>query len=116
MNKFRKYIIFNTSELNVINFEEVMETSADTVRKSVDQTKTFVKWDERTVPVPAAPVELDENGMPVPVADYVAPELIPDSIKSLTTKIGPYTHAEFITILSGTDWTDPNPEYLEQEA
>jgi hypothetical protein len=39
----RKYIIFSTSELDKINFDEVLETSAETVRKSVDETKTFVK-------------------------------------------------------------------------
>jgi hypothetical protein len=39
----RKYIIFSTSELEKINFDEVFETSAETVRKSVNQTKTFVK-------------------------------------------------------------------------
>ena len=111
MNNFRKYMIFNISELNVINFTEVMETSVDTVRKSVDQTKTFVKWDERTVPVPPAPTELDADGMPVVVAGYVAPELIPVSVNSLTTKVGPYTHAEFIAILSGAEWTDPNPQH-----
>ena len=41
----REFIIFNVSELNQIDFTQVLETSIDTVRKSVDQTKTFVKWD-----------------------------------------------------------------------
>ena len=41
----RKFIIFNVSELNQIDFNQVLETSLDTVRKSVDNTKTFVKWD-----------------------------------------------------------------------
>ena len=40
----REYMIFNVSELPEINFSEVLETSAQTVRKSVDETKTFVKW------------------------------------------------------------------------
>ena len=111
MNNFRKYMIFNISELNVINFTEVMETSADTIRKSVSGAKSFVKWDERTIPVPPAPTELDADGMPVAVAGYVAPELIPGSVKALVTKEGPYTHAEFITILSGAEWTDPNPQH-----
>ena len=41
----REFIIFNVSELNKINFNEVLETSVDTVRKSSDKTKTFVKWE-----------------------------------------------------------------------
>ena len=38
-------MIFNVSELELIDFTQVCETSAETVRKSVDETKTFVKWD-----------------------------------------------------------------------
>ena len=41
----RQFMIFSTTELDQIDFNQVCETSADTVRKSVDGTKTFVKWD-----------------------------------------------------------------------
>ena len=41
----RQYLIFPVTELANINFDEVLETSAETVRKSVDGTKTFVKWE-----------------------------------------------------------------------
>ena len=40
----RQFMIFNVSELNQIDFTQVLETSIDTVRKSLDGTKTFVKW------------------------------------------------------------------------
>jgi hypothetical protein len=75
-------MIFNVSELPQIDFTQVLETSIDTVRKSVDQTKTFVKWDG---------VE------------------IPSSVDLLTTKEGPYTYEEMLTILATPEWTDPNP-------
>jgi hypothetical protein len=75
-------MIFNVSELDTINFNEVLETSAETVRKSVDQTKTFVKWDGVT---------------------------IPPSVEALTTKEGPYTYTEILNILATPEWTDPNP-------
>lgn len=78
----REFMIFNVSELDTINFNEVLETSADTVRKSVDQTKTFVKWDGVT---------------------------IPPSVEALTTKEGPYTYTEIVNILATPEWTDPNP-------
>lgn len=74
----RQFMIFNVSELNNVDFEQVMETSAETVRKSVDGTKTFVKWD-------------GEN--------------IPSSVDALTTKEGPYTYSEILDILNGADWT-----------
>ena len=77
----REFMIFNVSELNKINFNEVLETSIDTVRKSVDETKTFVKWDGET----------------------------PQCVLDLTTKEGPYTYDEMLNILSTPAWTDPEP-------
>jgi hypothetical protein len=77
----RKFMIFNVSELNQIDFTQVYETSVDTVRKSVDGTKTFVKWDDA----------------------------IPDCINNLTTKEGPYTYDEILIILSTEEWTNFNP-------
>jgi hypothetical protein len=38
------YIIFNVSELDLIDFNQVIENSLETLRYSIDGTKTFVKW------------------------------------------------------------------------
>lgn len=78
----RQFMIFNVSELPNVNFTEVLETSAETVRKSVDETKTFVKWDG---------------------------DIVPPSIDALTTKEGPYTCDEFVHILNTDDWKHPFP-------
>ena len=75
-------MIFAVIELPMIDFTQVCESSIETVRRSVDGTKTFVKWDS---------------------------EGIPSSVDSLTTKEGPYTYEEILNILSGPEWTDPNP-------
>jgi hypothetical protein len=75
----RRYVIFSVLELDKINFEEVLETSAETVRKSVDQTKTFVKWEGEA----------------------------PASVQSLITQSKYYTHEEILNILSGQEWTVP---------
>ena len=77
----RKFMIFSVTELDQINFDEVLETSADTVRKSVDQSKTFVKWDGE----------------------------MPECVYNLTTKDGPYTYEEILVILATPEWTDPDP-------
>jgi hypothetical protein len=79
----REFMIFSVTELDQIDFTQVCETSIDTVRKSVDQTKTFVKWDGPT----------------------------PDCVANLTTKEGPYTYEEILAILATPEWTDPNPPY-----
>lgn len=80
----KQYIIFATSELNKINFEEVHETSADYVRRSLDGLKTFVKY----------------------TGD------MPSSVASLTTKEGPYTHNQIIQILESPEWFQI-PSYLQ---
>jgi len=42
--KNRQYMIINVSELSDIDFLEVIQTSPNTVRKSVDGTKCVLKW------------------------------------------------------------------------
>lgn len=78
----REFMIFSVTELDSVDFTQVLETSVDTVRKSVDQSKTFVKWNGDTVPA---------------------------SVDALTTKEGPYTYDEILEILATPEWTDPNP-------
>jgi hypothetical protein len=74
----RNFAIFSTTELPLINFSEVLETSADTCRVSTDGTLTFVKWDSITPP---------------------------PSVEALTTIEGYYTYTEILEVLSGEEWT-----------
>jgi len=76
----RRFVIFNVTELSQIDFTQVFETDINTVRKSVDETKTFIKYD-----------------MPQP-----------SSIAALTTKSVEYTYDEILQILSGPEWTIPH--------
>ena len=46
----RTYVIINSDEVSSVNFDQVDETSADTIRYSVDGSKTFVKFDSETTP------------------------------------------------------------------
>tara|TARA_R100000005_G_scaffold96338_1_gene82485 strand:+ start:3799 stop:4071 length:273 start_codon:yes stop_codon:yes gene_type:complete len=41
----RRFSIISSDDINLINFNDVLETSIDTVRYSADGTKTFVKYD-----------------------------------------------------------------------
>ena len=40
----KTYVIINANEVSSINFSEVLETSANTLRYNNDSTKTFVKY------------------------------------------------------------------------
>ena len=75
----RNFMIFSTSETGSIDFNEVLETSSETLRLSVNGSKSFVKWDSETIPT---------------------------SVNSLTTKEGPYTYEEIVTILTGSFWVE----------
>jgi hypothetical protein len=79
MYEQRNFAIFSTTEIDQVDFSLVCETSADTLRKSVDETKTFVKWDGEQ----------------------------PEFVSTLTTLEGPYTYTEILEILSGEEWTAP---------
>lgn len=46
----KKYVIINAEEVASVDFTQVQETSADTVRYNVAGTKTFVKFDSDTTP------------------------------------------------------------------
>ena len=82
--EIRNFMIFNISELPNIDFTQVLETSIDTIRKSVDETKTFVKWDG----------------------------IMPTCVEALLTKEGPYTYEEILTILATEEWSTPMPEMI----
>ena len=41
----RTYCIINSSEVSGVDFNQVLQTSADTLRYSLDGTKTFVKYE-----------------------------------------------------------------------
>jgi len=43
-----KYVIINSSEKDNINFSEVLETSLDTLRYSLDGSQIFLKFNGKT--------------------------------------------------------------------
>ena len=74
----RKYIIFDVSEINKINFNEVLENSQSTLRYSLDGTKTFIKWED----------------------------IEPSFLSNLLTKSRTYTLEEISEILLTSEWFD----------
>ena len=44
----RTYVIIDASEVANVDFDQVQETSAETLKYSVDGTKTFVKFEGDT--------------------------------------------------------------------
>ena len=76
------YITINMSEIALVDFNQVMETSEQTVRLSVDGLQTVLKW------------EGDE----------------PAFVSTLSSYEGPYTHQEILTIMATPVWSEPIDE------
>jgi hypothetical protein len=72
----RKYVIISNSDVSSVNFDQVLETSAETLRFSLDGSATFVKFEGDT----------------------------PSFLAGKTQ----HSHSEMLTILAGSEWTDPN--------
>ena len=61
----------------MVDFNQVMETTEETVRLSVDNLQTVLKW------------EGDE----------------PEFVSTLSSYEGPYTHEEILAIMSTPEWS-----------
>lgn len=75
------HVIFSVSEIDKINWSEIHEGSILDLRKSLDGTKTFVKYEGPT----------------------------PECVSLLSSGDGPYNYQDFITVLRTSEWTDLNP-------
>ncbi len=73
----RHYVIISADDVvNTIDFNQVMETSLDTIRYSVDDTLTFVKYDDD----------------------------MPSSVAACSSKSQEYSHEEILAILATPAW------------
>jgi len=75
------YAIINISDINLIDFSQIGETNADTLRKNIAETQFVIKWN--TEP------SFITNGSVVPV--------------------GTYSHTEILEIMATPEWTEEIP-------
>ena len=74
----RKYLIFDLSEVNMIDFSQIQQPSAESLRKSVDGTKAVIKWEGET----------------------------PSFVGALQTKSDIYNIEGILPIMDGPEWTE----------
>lgn len=70
------YMIIAVDELEKVKFEDILQTSPETMRYSVDNTLTVISWEGKT----------------------------PDFVADLEYTKGPYTHAEIMPIMNSAEW------------
>ena len=68
MHNTKTYATINLSDIGLIDFAQVGETSASTVRKSLDDTQFVIKWEEGYVPT----FITDSTVIPLGVYDHHA--------------------------------------------
>lgn len=73
------YVTFDFSEASGLDFEQILQTSIDTLRLSADGTKTIIKW-------------MTAIG-------------VPSSVAALTTKGSYMTHDEALDLMATEAWT-----------
>ena len=80
MNNYT-YTIIDIADLNSVDFSEVHETSAATIRKSIDETKFVMEYDE-------------------------TPSFVTDGT---ITPLATLNHSEALELMASEDWTSSEP-------
>lgn len=84
MQNTKTYAIIKLSDIGLIDFSQVAQSSASTIRKSLDDTQFVIKWQEGYEPT------FIENGTVIPV--------------------GIYTHSECLELMATDKWSQPIEE------
>ena len=82
----KTYAIINLSDIGLIDFGQVAQSSASTVRKSLDNTQFVIKWQEGYEPT------FISDGTVIPV--------------------GIYTHSECLELMATEKWSQPIEEEI----
>ena len=107
----RRWLIIPTTLIGSIDFNQVLESSPESLRLSVDGTKTFVKYEineilEDQTYTGINPETGEETTHTTVAGVYGRPSIYQEGDTE-------YTHEEILTILSTEEWTTPM-EQLEQ--
>jgi len=100
----RRWLVIPTSIIGDIDFNQVHESNADSLRKSVDETLTFVKYEvsvvEETYTETFQDIETEEEVVnSVEAGTYGRPSVYSEEYTE-------YTHSEILELLSTEQWTE----------
>ena len=112
MSRFpnRRWLVIPATEVSNVDFSQVLESSADSLRYSVDGSQTFVKYEVRVVEETYSETHTDpETGeevtTTVEAGVYGRPSIYSDSYTE-------YTHSEILELLATEAWTAPIEEQV----
>ena len=86
MSNTKTYAVINLTDVGLIDFDQVGETSVSTIRKSLDNTQFVIKWVEGYIPT----FITDASVVPV----------------------GTYDHHAILELMSTSNWSSPIEEIV----
>ena len=101
----RRWLVIPTNITGSINFDQVLQSNAQTLRLSVDGTKTFIKYEinvvleDYTVTVPNLETG-EESSYTVYAGTYGRPDIYSEEYPE-------YTHEQILELLATPEWTTP---------
>ena len=87
MHNNKTYAVINLTDISLIDFSQVGESSVSTIRKSVDESQFIIKWENGFTPT------FITNG-------YVDP-------------VQQYDHHGILELMQTSAWSEPIPELAE---
>ena len=107
MSRFpnRRWLIISANDVQNINFNQVLESGPESLRYSVDGTKTFIKYEVTVVEQDEVhtftdPETGEEQTTTVLAGVYGRPSFYTEAMTE-------YTHEEILAILGTEEWTAP---------
>jgi len=110
MSRFpnRRWLVIPATEVENVDFNQVLESSADSLRYNIAETETFVKYEVRVVEETYTetftdPETEEETTVTVEAGVYGRPSIYSEDYTE-------YTHADILALLATEAWTAPIEE------
>jgi len=105
----RRWVIIPATEVDSIDFSQVLESSPGSLRYSVDGSKTFIKYEINVIEEDQTytfinPETGEEETTTTLAGTYGRPTFLDYEV------VTEYTHEEILAILATEEWTAPRPE------
>ena len=88
MHNNKTYAVINLTDISLIDFSQIGESSVSTIRKSLDDTQFIIKWENGYIPI------FITNGSVVPVSEY--------------------DHHAVLELMQTSAWSEPTPELIDR--
>lgn len=104
----RRFLVIPTEMVEQINFEQVLQSSKESLRYSIDGTKTFVKYEVMIIENDIINISLNietgvEETTTISAGIYGRPDIYNENLQE-------YNHADFLEILETPEWSKQTNE------